>query len=96
VETHDLQEILTGIDRYLQRLGDIDPDRKKSYPTRRGVSLMLQPYYHVLQESRHQAMQTILLSYFKNKSEEAASDQKMAEDEPFNPDDSHPGHYSCQ
>jgi light-regulated signal transduction histidine kinase (bacteriophytochrome) len=28
IETHDLQEILAGIDRYLQRLGDIDPDWK--------------------------------------------------------------------
>jgi hypothetical protein len=26
IETHDLHEILAEIDRYLQRLGNIDPD----------------------------------------------------------------------
>jgi hypothetical protein len=59
IETHDLQEILAGIDKYLQRL-------------------VLQPYYHVLQETRCQARQTALLSYFKNKSEEPPIDPKTA------------------
>jgi hypothetical protein len=26
IETYDLQEILAGIEKYLQKLGDIDPD----------------------------------------------------------------------
>jgi hypothetical protein len=30
IETHDLQEILAGIDRYLQRLGDSGPDWERS------------------------------------------------------------------
>jgi light-regulated signal transduction histidine kinase (bacteriophytochrome) len=65
VETHDLKEILAGIDTYLQRLSDIDPDWERSRSIRRRVIALLQPYYHVLQERRHQATQTTLLSYFK-------------------------------
>jgi hypothetical protein len=34
-ETHDLQEILGGIDRYLHKFGDIDPDREQSCSIRR-------------------------------------------------------------
>jgi hypothetical protein len=59
---------VAAIDRCLQRLGDTDPDWEQSCSTRRGVNTVLQHYYHVLQERRHQARQTTLLSYFKKKS----------------------------
>jgi hypothetical protein len=54
------------------------------------------PYYHVLQETIHQARLTTLISYFKNKSEEPTTDQMMAEDDPVGPDDPQPGHPSHQ
>jgi hypothetical protein len=88
VETHDLQEILVGIDSYLQRLGDIDPDWEQSCSIRKGVKA-------VLQERRHQARQTTLLSYFKKKSEEPPTDPKKVDD-PVNPEDPQPGHSSRQ
>jgi hypothetical protein len=48
VETLDLQGILVVIDRYLQRLGNIDPDWDRSCSiTRREVSAVLQ------EERRH-------------------------------------------
>jgi hypothetical protein len=86
-----MQEILAVIDMHLQRLGGVDPDRKQSCSTRRGVSAVLLPYYHVLQERRHQARQRTLLSYFKNKSKKPSIDPQMAEDDPFDPDDPQPG-----
>jgi hypothetical protein len=58
--------ILAGIDTYLQRLGDVDPDGERSCSIRRGVTAVLQPYYHVLQERRHQARQTTLLILKRN------------------------------
>jgi hypothetical protein len=42
VETHDLQEILAGIDRYLRRLGDIHPVWELSCFIRRGIIAVLQ------------------------------------------------------
>jgi hypothetical protein len=83
VETYDLKEILAGIDTYLQRLGNVDPDWERSCSIRRSVIALLQPYYHVLQERTHQARQTTLLSYFKNKSEEQPVDPKTAEGDPI-------------
>jgi hypothetical protein len=65
METHNPQQILAGIDGYLQRLGDIDPYWEWSSSIRRGVSVELRSYCHVLRERRHQARQTTLLSYFK-------------------------------
>jgi hypothetical protein len=41
---------------------------------------MLHPYYHDLQERRHRARQTTLLSYFKNRSKEPPNDPKTAEE----------------
>jgi hypothetical protein len=95
IETHDLQEILAGIDRYLQMLGDIDSDWEQSCCIRRGVSAVLQSYCHVLQETRHQARK-ITLYYFKNKSGEPPIDPKMPDDDPANPDDPQPRHSSHQ
>lgn len=57
---------------------------------------MLQSYYHVLQDRRRQARQTILLAYFKNKSEETPVDPKTAEYDPAGPADPHPGQSSRQ
>jgi hypothetical protein len=57
---------------------------------------VLQPYYHVLQERRHQARHRTLPSYFKNKSEEAATGPKMAEHDPFDSGDPQPGLFSYQ
>jgi hypothetical protein len=37
-EIHDLQEILDGSDRYLRRLGDIDPDWEQNCSIRRECS----------------------------------------------------------
>jgi hypothetical protein len=82
----DLQKILAAIDRYLERLGNIDPDWERSCSVRRGVSAVLQPYCHVLHERRCQARQTTLRSYFKKKAEEPPIDPKMAEDDPVYPD----------
>jgi hypothetical protein len=79
----------------LERLGDIDSDMKQSCTIGRGVSVVQQPYCHVLQERRRQARQTTLLSCFKKKSEEPPTDPKMADD-PFDPDDPQPGHSSHQ
>jgi hypothetical protein len=45
-----------------------------------GVNAVLQSYYHVLQERRHQARQTTLLSYFKRKSEELPTEPNTADD----------------
>jgi hypothetical protein len=52
---------LSAIDRYMQRLGDIDPDWEWSRYVRKAVSVMPKPYYHDLQEKRH----ITLLSYLK-------------------------------
>jgi hypothetical protein len=93
IETYDLQEILAGIDRCLQSLGDIDPDWEQSCCIRRGVNAVLQPYYRVLQE---RARQTIHLFYFKKKSEEPPVYPKPAEDDSVDPDDPQPGHTSRQ
>jgi hypothetical protein len=60
-----------------------------------GVNAVLQLYYHVLQERRHQARQTTLLSYFKNKFEELPIDQNTADD-PVDPDYPQPEHFSHQ
>jgi hypothetical protein len=49
VESYDLQEILAMTEGYLQRLGDTDTDCIK----RSGVSAVLQPYHHNMQERRH-------------------------------------------
>jgi hypothetical protein len=96
IETHDLQEILAGIDRYPRRLGGIDRGWEQSCSIRRGISEVLLTYYHVLQERRHQARQTILLCYFKKKSEEPPIDPEMAEDDSVDPDNPQPGHSSRQ
>jgi hypothetical protein len=73
-----------GLNRYLQRVGDIDPDMKQSCSIGRGVTVALQPYCHVLQERRFQPP---FLALKRN--------LKMADD-PFDPDDSQPGHSSHQ
>jgi hypothetical protein len=44
IETHDLQEILAGTDRYPQRLGNIDPGCERSCSLGRGVGRVPQPY----------------------------------------------------
>jgi hypothetical protein len=56
----------------------------------------MQSYYHVLQVRRLQASQTILRSYFKNKSEGPPVDPKTAEYDPVGPADPHPGQSSRQ
>jgi hypothetical protein len=56
-------------------------------PIRRGVSVVLQPYCHVLPERRREARQTTILSYFKKKPEGPPNDSKMAEDDPVDHDD---------
>jgi hypothetical protein len=96
IKNHDLQEIVVGIDRYLDRLGDIGPDWERSCPIRRGVSAVLQPYCRVLQERRGQARQTVPIYYFEKKSEEPPVDPKPADDNPVNPDDPQPGYSSRQ
>jgi hypothetical protein len=73
------------MDRYLQMLGDTDPDWEWSCSIGRGVNALLQPYCHALQERRCQARPTTLLSYFKKNSEEPPID-------PLNPDDQQTGH----
>jgi hypothetical protein len=92
----DLQEILAGIDSYLQRLGDINPDWERRCSIRRGVSAVLQPYCHVLQERMRQARQTTLLSCFKKKPEEPPIDMKTADDDSVEPDNPQTGHSSRQ
>jgi hypothetical protein len=87
IQTHELQEILEGIYRYLQRLGDIHPDSESTSSIRRGVNAVLQPYYHDLQEWRCQARQKPVLSYFKKKSQGPPTDPKTAENDPVDPDD---------
>jgi hypothetical protein len=57
---------------------------------------VLQHYYHVLQERRHQARPNALLSYFKNKSEQHPIDVKTADDDPVDTDNPQLGHSSCQ
>lgn len=58
LETHDLQEILAGVDSYLQSLGDGGPGwEERSCSVRRGISAV-QPYYHVLLERRRETRQT--------------------------------------
>jgi hypothetical protein len=94
IETHDLKEILTEIETYLQRLGDIDADWEWSSSIRRGIIAVLQTYCHVLQERKHHARQTTSLSYLKKKSEEPLVNPKMAVDDTINPEDSRPGHSS--
>jgi hypothetical protein len=42
IETHELQKMLAGIDRYLQRLGNTDPDWEWSCSITRRVSAVLQ------------------------------------------------------
>jgi hypothetical protein len=54
-ETQDLREILAGIDKYLQALGNIHPNWERSCSIIRGVNAVVQPYCHVLQDRRHQA-----------------------------------------
>jgi hypothetical protein len=51
IETHDLQESLAVIDRYLPRLGDIHPDWEWS-------GAALQPYYNDLHERKCKVRQT--------------------------------------
>jgi hypothetical protein len=48
---------------------------------------VLQPYYHILQEKRHQARQTTVFIHFKKKSKELPVDPKIARDDPVDPDD---------
>jgi hypothetical protein len=44
IETHDLQQILAGTDRYPQRLGNIDPGSEQSCSIGSGVSTVSQLY----------------------------------------------------
>jgi hypothetical protein len=41
IDSHDLQVNLTGIDSYLQNLGDIQPDWEQNCPFRRAVNAVL-------------------------------------------------------
>jgi hypothetical protein len=93
IEARNLQEVF---DKCLLRLGDTDPDCERSCPARRGASAVLQPYYHVLQESRRQAKQTTFLPYFKKKSREPPTDPKTTEYDPLDPENPQPGHSSRQ
>jgi hypothetical protein len=65
-----------------------------SCSVRRGVIAVLQPYYHVLQERRHQARQRTLFPCFKKKPVGPPADPTMAEDDPVDPDNPQPGHSS--
>jgi hypothetical protein len=65
IAAHDLEEVPTGIDRYLQRLGDSGPGWERSCSIGRGEHAVLQPYYPVLQDRRYKARQKPILCYFK-------------------------------
>jgi hypothetical protein len=57
---------------------------------------VLQPHYYVLQERKHRAWQTTLLSYFKKKYEVPLTDQRTTEEDTVGPADIQPGHPSRQ
>jgi len=50
MQTKELTDILSVIGMAVEMLCDIDPDLERNSAVKRGIRLMLNPYYEILQE----------------------------------------------
>ena len=52
LQTKNLTDILSAINMAGEKLCDIDPDWKRSFPVKRGIRTMLHPYYEIQPEKK--------------------------------------------
>jgi len=59
MQTKDLTDILSVIDKAAEKLCDIDPEWERSSTVKRGIRAMLHPYYEILQEKKKSKQMTL-------------------------------------